>query len=96
MKRAKKSRPARPAKKRAARVPAPARIRYRCHVAIPRSKRLRVVEFAAQSDEAALAYCGGLLRTRLPKGARPMRLERIGATRSGRPSSVSRSRPRTR
>lgn len=41
---------------------------------MPREKKLRTLEFFARDDAAAARYCRGLMLSRLPKGARPLKL----------------------
>lgn len=68
--------------KRAKTTRRPASYRYRCRVRVGR--RTRWVEFRAKSDQAAIRYCRGLMLTRLPDGAEPVALERMGAGRARR------------
>lgn len=54
------------------------RFRYRAEARMPGRRAPHVATFTAKCDESALAYCNGLWRSRLPKGAQVTRLERVG------------------
>lgn len=60
----------------------PARFSYRCIVRVPGRRggaQTMTKTFRARSDAAAKSYCSGLLMHRLPKGARPVSLQRVAA-----------------